>query len=112
MKPGSIPDDGTFFKSCSIYKFKLMSSIYSTNIPKFESIGSSGLDVNVDVAPIVSEGSSVIRFRGRLGSTGLEIPFFFFKFRFWGGEKIATVEGFEPGTPLELKGVRDGGLGY
>ena len=44
----------------------------------------------------------------------MEFPFFFKNLGLWveGGRKIATVEGFEPGTPLELKGVRDGGLGY
>ena len=67
---GSIPDGRTFLKSCLIYKFKLILSVYSTNILKFRNIGSSGLDVSVDVAPIDSEGTSVVRSRGRLGSAG------------------------------------------
>ena len=58
--------------------------------------------VSVDDAPIDSEGSFEIRSRGRLGSAGLENPFFYEILGFFGGVcvcEIATVEGFEPGTP-------------
>ena len=84
MVSGSTRGIGIFLKSCPIYKFKLILSVYSTNILKFRNIGSSGLDVSVDVAPIDSEGSSVVRSRGRLGSAGWSSPSFI-KILFWGG---------------------------
>ena len=80
MVSGSIPGGGTFFKCISIYKFKLISSVYSTNIPKFTKIGPSGLDGYVGVLPIDCEGASVVR---SLGSAGWRPPSFE-KFWVWG----------------------------
>ena len=39
-----------------------ISSVYSTNIPKFIKFGSSGRNGCVGVAPIDCEGASVVRF--------------------------------------------------
>ena len=73
---GSIPGWGIFFKSWSIYKFNLISSVYGTNIPKFKNIGSSGQYVYVRVALIDSEGASVVRSQVVVVVGRLESPFF------------------------------------